>query len=80
VQHESDDETRARERQEATARGESIRARLLERLRADGPQSASELHPQLDRDVSLSEVAFQLDRLTEERKIDGEAGGIYRAR
>jgi|RhiMetdeSRZDD1v2_1073273.scaffolds.fasta_scaffold1690792_2 hypothetical protein len=80
MQHESDNEAQAQKQQEATARGEQIRAKLLERLRADGPQSAADLHPQLDRAVSLSEVAFQLDRLTEERKTDGKAGGAYSAR
>lgn len=63
----------------ARARGEGIRTDLLAKLRTRGPQTAADLHPQLDGDVSLSEVAFQLGRLAEERKTDGEIGGIYRA-
>lgn len=80
MHHESDDEAQARKQEAATARGERIRAKLLESLKAGSPQSAADLHQQLDRDVSLSEVAFQLERLTEERKTDGKAGGAYRAR
>ena len=63
----------------ARARGEGIRAELLARLSTGGPQSAVDLQPQLPQDVSLSEVAFQLARLTDEGKVNGETGGIYRA-
>lgn len=47
------------------------------RLRETGPQSAANLHPHVPADVSLSEVAFQLTRLTDEGKTDGEPGGVY---
>jgi hypothetical protein len=76
----SEDAERGTKERQATARGESVRADLLAKLRSGGPQSAADLHPQLGRDVSLSEVAFQLERLTEETKTDGKAGDIYRAR
>lgn len=76
----SEDAERGTKERRATARGESVRAELLEKLRAGGPQSAADLHPQVARHVSLSEVAFQLDRLTDERKTDGKAGDNYRAR
>lgn len=66
-------------RERATERGERLRARLLELLREGGPQHAAELIPQMDRDVFLSEVAFQLERLAEEGKATGEQGGVYRA-
>lgn len=60
----------------ARARGEGIRADLLAKLEG-GPQSAADLHPQFRSDVSLSEIAFQLDRLDEERKASGKVGGRY---
>jgi hypothetical protein len=62
----------------ARARGEGLRAELLAKLRTDGPQSAAELDPKLPSDVSLSEVAFQLDRLAVEGQTVGEVGGVYR--
>lgn len=62
----------------ATARGESIRAELLAKLRTGGPQSAADLHPEFRPDVSLSEVAFQLDRLADEDTTVGEVGSVYR--
>ncbi len=62
----------------ATARGEQLRAELLTRLRS-GPQPAAALLSQLEvSDVTLSEVAFQLDRLAEEGRTVGEQGGPYR--
>ena len=64
--------------QRATARGERLRAELLRRLRS-GPQPAAALLPQIEiADVTLSEVAFQLDRLAEEGLTVGEQGGPYR--
>lgn len=68
----------AEDQERATARGEGIRAALLAKLREDGPQSAADLHPHLPADVSLSEVAFQLCRLSDERKTLGTPGGVYR--
>ena len=62
----------------ARARGEIIRAELLAKLRTGGPQAAADLQPQLPRDVSLSEIAFQLDRLADEGQTVGEVGGVYR--
>ena len=62
----------------ARARGERIRAELLPKLRTNGPQSAADLHPQFPADVSLSEIAFQLDRLADEGQTVGEVGGVYR--
>lgn len=63
----------------ARARGVDIRAELLTKLRTGGgKQSAADLHPQLPHDVSLSEVAFQLDRLADEGQTVGEFGGVYR--
>jgi len=62
----------------ARARGVDIRAELLTKLRTGGKQSAVALHPQLPHDVSLSEVAFQLDRLADEGQTVGEFGGVYR--
>lgn len=73
----SGDETRTRKHEEAAARGQRIRDDLLQRLRTDGPQAAADLHPEMDREVSLSEVAFQLNRLAEEGRIAGEVGGVY---
>ncbi|HEX3241124.1 MAG TPA: hypothetical protein VHR18_13440 [Solirubrobacterales bacterium] len=71
-QEKADNERRAR------ARGEGIRDELLARLE-DGPQTAAALLPQIGvSDVSLSEVAFQLDRLADERRTVGEQGAEYR--
>jgi hypothetical protein len=56
-----------------------VRALIIERLREDGPQGAAELLPAVPSEVSLSEVAFQLERLAEERRASGEQGGAYRA-
>jgi hypothetical protein len=62
----------------AKARGEQLRAELLRRLRS-GPQPAAALLPQLEAPgVTLSEVAFQLDRLAGEGRTVGEQGGPYR--
>jgi hypothetical protein len=68
----------AEDQERATARGAGIRDALTAKLRETGPQSAADLHPHFPRDVSLSEVAFQLCRLTDERKTVGEPGGVYR--
>lgn len=62
----------------ARERGQTIRATLAAKLGESGPQSAADLHPQLPADVSLSEVAFQLDRLAEENEAAGKVGGVYR--
>lgn len=66
-------------RERATQRGESIRAVLMAQLVQGGPATAAQLHEFLPTHVSLSEVAFQLDRLSEEGKVSGEQGGVYRA-
>lgn len=64
----------------AAARGIGLRMEIVSLLQS-GPQTAADLLPRLlTEHVSLSEVAFQLDRLTEERKTDGKAGDAYRAR
>lgn len=69
----AEDQERARER------GEAIRAELLAQLRAGGPQAASDLLPRLGTaNVSLSEVAFQLDRLADEGDVVGSQGERYR--
>jgi hypothetical protein len=68
----------AEDQSRATARGEGIRAALRAKLREDGPQSAADVHPHLPPDVSLSEVAFQLDRLADEGTAVGKVGGVYR--
>src|SRR4029077_4167807 len=62
------DESEGRSRQEAAAaRGKSIRSALTEMLTPDGPQTASALLPRIETpDISLSEVAFQLQRLCQE--------------
>lgn len=75
----NDDAERAARAERARERGEGIRAQLLAKLKTGGPQTAADLLP-LDemRDVSLSEVAFQLDRLAEEGRAVGEPGGSYR--
>lgn len=73
----SEDAERGTKERRATARGESVRAELAAKLRAGGPQSAADLYPQVARHVSLSEVAFQLDRLAEEKRAAGETGGVY---
>jgi hypothetical protein len=76
----SDDAERAERAERARERGEGIRAQLLAKLEADGPRAAADLLPLTDpRDVSLSEVAFQLGRLVEEGRAVGEPGGVYRA-
>jgi len=67
----AEDQERARER------GEGIRAELLERLET-GAQNAADLLPQLSTPgVSLSEVAFQLERLDDEGRASGKVGGPY---
>jgi hypothetical protein len=65
-------------RRRATARGEKIRAALIAALRGRGPASAADLHPLMPTEISLSEVAFQLDRLREEGLTEGGQGGPYR--
>jgi hypothetical protein len=63
----------------AQARGEALRDELLARLEASGPQDATELLPQVEiPNVSLSEIAFQLDRLVAEGQAVGEEGKPYR--
>lgn len=70
-----------RKAQLAAARGIGLRTEIVSLLQSGGPQTAADLLPRLTTEhVSLSEVAFQLDRLTEERKTDGKAGDAYRAR
>lgn len=73
------DQLQGRNRQEeAAARGKAIRSKLTERLAKGGPQTAGALLPQLETPgISLAEVAFQLQRLAEEDKVDGEIGGAY---
>lgn len=71
--HEGIDERAA----EARARGTKIREDLIALLRRGGPQPATMLYAQIEGDVSLSEVAFQLERLAEEGQADGEPDGIY---
>lgn len=66
-------------RERATARGERIRAVLLAKLHEDGPATATALARFMPPEISLSEVAFQLDRLAEEGKAVGEQGSEYRA-
>lgn len=62
---------------QARVRGEELRAELVARLHA-GPQTADDLLAGIDRDgVSLSEVAFQLDRLRSEGRVTGAAGEPY---
>ncbi len=61
----------------ARVRGEELRAELVARLSA-GPQTADDLLAAIDReDVSLSEVAFQLERLRSEGRATGAAGEPY---
>jgi hypothetical protein len=73
------DQLQGRNRQEEAAeRGKAIRSELTETLAKDGPQTASALLPQIETPgISLPEVAFQLQRLAEEGKADGEVGGAY---
>lgn len=75
------DERRRQSRQEAAAaRGESIRSQLTESLTRDGPQTASALLRQIKTPgISLSEIAFQLQRLREEGKVAGAVGDDYHA-
>jgi hypothetical protein len=68
----------AEDQNRATKRGEDIRAALRAKLREDGPKSAADLHSHLRPDVSLSEVAFQLDRLADEGTAVGKVGSAYR--
>jgi hypothetical protein len=73
-----DQEQRYDERaQQAQARGESLRGEIKTRLRSEGARSAADLLPHLPKDVSLAEVAFQLERLAEEGETVGETGGPY---
>jgi hypothetical protein len=74
------EETDGRRREEkATERGERIRAELTERLTTGGEQTGAALLPQVEAaSVSLSEIAFQLQRLAEEGKVVGAIGGVYR--
>lgn len=79
VYESSDDAEQAARAERARERGEGIRAQLLAKLEADGPRTAADLLPQIERrDVPLSEVAFQLGRLAEEGRVVGEPGGAYR--
>ncbi|HUC00326.1 MAG TPA: hypothetical protein VMS11_10910 [Solirubrobacterales bacterium] len=75
------DEPRAHNRQEAaTTRGEQIRSQLIEMLTVDGPQTAGTLLPRVETPgISLSEIAFQLQRLCEEGKAIGAVGDTYSA-
>lgn len=66
-------------RERATARGEHIRAVLLAKLIEDGPATAEELFEYMPREISLSEVVFQLERLAEEGGAAGSQGGEYSA-
>lgn len=63
----------------AAARGRDIRAQIAAKLR-EGPRDAEDLYRELDleRDVSLPEVVFQLSRMAEEGRVEGEPGGPYR--
>lgn len=64
---------------EAQARGKALRTELLALLETGGPQDATELLPQVETaNASLSEIAFQLDRLAEEGRVVGEEGEPYR--
>lgn len=72
----SDDETNKRAA-EARARGVRIRAELVAILKESGPQAATMLYAQIEGDVSLPEVAFQLERLAEEGQASGEPDGLY---
>lgn len=63
--------------QQAQARGEGLRAEIKTRLRSEGARCAADLLPHMPKDVSLAEVAFQLERLTEEGETVGEADGPY---
>jgi hypothetical protein len=73
--YEPDD--KAEKEQRATERGERVRAELLALLR-QGPAMPADLLPQLDTGgVSLSEVAFQLDRLAVEGRAVGGDGEAY---
>ncbi len=75
----SDDAEQAAKADRARERGEGIRARLLANLKAGGPKTAADLLPLIDTpDVSLSEVAFQLDRLADEGRAVGDPGDAYR--
>jgi hypothetical protein len=74
----SGESERRRRHEQATARGAGVRAELKEKLRTGGPQSASDLHPQINTPkVSRSEVAFQLERLAKEGEASGVVGGTY---
>ena len=71
-------ETQSEERREqAKARGEALRAEITAMLENEGPQRAADLLPHLPEDVSLAEVDFQLERLTEEGETVGEPDGPY---
>jgi|GEM_PF-3191162 len=77
----NDEAERARRAQLATARGIGLRTEIVSLLQSGGPQTAADLLPQLrTEDLALSEVSFQLDRLTEEQKAARNAEDIYRAR
>ena len=68
------------ELRKAQARGEGIREELMALLRG-GPAGAADLLPLIEvPDVSLSEVAFQLDRLAEEGETVGKQGDTYQLR
>jgi hypothetical protein len=76
VDGEGDDQ--GRKDREAMARGERLRAEIVGLL-ADGSRDAPGLLPRVELDgVSLSEVAFQLERLDEEARVIGVKGGPYR--
>ena len=73
-----DHERNLRERKlQAQARGEGIRAEIVARLEDEGARSAADLLAHMPKDVSLAEVAFQLERLVEEGETVGEAGSLY---
>jgi hypothetical protein len=57
-----------------------VRARLVESLRSGGAATPQELLPEIEiADLSLSEIIFQLGRLTEEARVVAASDGAFAA-
>lgn len=78
MEQQSGGENEREKQAKAAARGTGIREEIRARLRGEGPQEAADLLPHLPGDVTLSEVAFQLVRMSEEGDAEGAVGGPYR--
>lgn len=62
----------------AAARGERVRTEIAHALKlARGPTSAKEMRDLIDRDVHVTEIVFQLDRMAGEGRAVEQGKGRY---